>query len=97
MSKANKYYESHPWGRVCPQEPPTIEALADRDLRLADSDPVRILLGDPPQGYRRTELRRSSVPTVNQTLGRAIIAVSKPCSTGRVADWMSISLPAVNF
>jgi hypothetical protein len=95
-----KYYESHPWGIVRPHAKPTPEAVANRDMRLADRDPVRQLTGDPPKGWQRTELRDVESPSINPTLGVGVV-VRRQATVGRPGSstnhYASVSLRRISL
>lgn len=98
---SEKYYISQPWKGLLEHgnkvDVPA-EVIADRDRRLSvPDDPARKMLGDPPRGYVRTELRRVDAPSTCPTLGIGIVTKRKPHTIGNVRDWMKISLPRVSI
>lgn len=97
---SEKYYISHPWGIVRSHARPTPEAEADRAIRMSDHDPVRQLTGDPPRGWRRTELRHVESPSINPTLGVSVV-VRRQATVGRpgssTGHYASVSLPRISM
>lgn len=98
---AERYYISQPWKALLEHgnkiDIPD-EVLADRDRRLnAPDDPARKMMGDPPKGYVRTELRHVDAPSICPTLGIGVVTKRKPRTLGTVLDWMKISLPRVSI
>lgn len=93
------YYISHPWRdgglNRAVEVPPEVEADRARRANGARSGAAAVM-GDPPDGYQRTELRYVPSPSINPTLGIGVVTRLRPVQTSNLR-LTKISLPRISI